>query len=231
VEIRGQMAALQSGMSEIISIMKKSGSTVDAATQAVHSAGGSIKTITKKVDQVTDNMTTVASIVQEQMAATGEVTASINATAGMSENTMHMLNNLAVTIDQVSKAVLPRLQEFSKNPDDRELIQLARSDHASFKKRVIDTLVGTAKVQASELPNHHACRFGKWYESVSNPAVKSSEPFRRINDPHQRVHEYGKEAVSLFQAGGVSDAIAAAEKMEAASLEVYAALYDIARLF
>jgi methyl-accepting chemotaxis protein len=230
-EIRGRMGALQSGMNDILAVMRESGDTVDAATRSVHSVGDSIKTISTAVDQMTEKMTTVASIVQEQMAATNEVNASINATAGMSGDALQMLGSLATAIDRVSKLVLPRLEELGKTPDDRALVQLARSDHASFKKRVIDTLVEVGKAQASDLPDHHACRFGKWYDAISNPAVKSSEAFRRIGDPHQKVHACGKEALALFQAGNLSAAVAAAEKMEAASLEVYAALDDMARMF
>ncbi len=230
-EIRGRMAALQSGMDDILTVMKESGSTVEAATRAVHAAGASITKINGSVDQVTENMTTVASIIQEQMAATTEVNSSINATAGMSQHALRTLESLAQSIDQIGKAVLPRLAEFARNPDDRTLIQLARSDHASFKKRVIDTLVGVGTTQASELPDHHGCRFGKWYDAISNPAVKTSEAFRRISNPHQAVHAHGKEALALRHAGNLPAALAAAEKMEGASQEVYAALDDMARLF
>jgi methyl-accepting chemotaxis protein len=230
-EIRGRMGALQSGMNDILAVMKESGKTVDTATQAVHSVGDSITTVNIAVDQVTEKMTTVASIVQEQMAATNEVNASINATAGMSDHAIQMLRGLAAALDQVGKVVLPRLQEFGKAPDDRALVQLARSDHASFKKRVIDTLVGVGNTQASELPDHHACRFGKWYDAISNPEIRSSDAFRRIEDPHKRVHALGKEAITLYRAGNLSAAVEAAEKMDAASAGVFTALDDMARLF
>ena len=230
-DIRERMSALQSGMNDILAVMKKSGNTVLAATQAIQSVGDSIRTITASVDNVTEKMTTVAGIVQQQMAATNEVNSSINATAEMSEDTIRMLQDLVSAIDYVSKVVLPRLNEPAKTTmDDRTLVQLARSDHASFKKRVIDTLLGLGKTQASELPDHHACRFGKWYDSVTNPALKSSAAYRRINDPHQRVHAHGKDAVALHQAGDFAAAVEAAGKMDAASLEVYAALNEMANM-
>jgi len=229
-EISRRIGALQGGMGDILAVMKESGDTVEAAALAVREAGDSMTSITASVDDVTEMMKTVAGIIQEQMAATTEVDASINATAGMSEDALRMIQGLASSVDQVSKVVLPRLQEFGKDPDDRALIQLARSDHASFKKRVIDTLVGVGRAQAAELPDHHGCRFGKWYDAISNPEVKSSAAYGRINEPHQRVHAHGKEALALFHAGNLAGAVAAAEAMETASLEVYAALDDMARL-
>jgi methyl-accepting chemotaxis protein len=229
-EIRGRMEALRSGMANILVVMKDSGDTVDVATDAVQGAGASIKTIHSSIDQVSANMTTITEIVREQMAATMEVNASINATAGMPDQTLRMLRTIADAIDHVGKTVLPLLQDLGKAPDDRSLVQLARSDHASFKKRVIDVLVGAGKTQASDLPDHHACRFGKWYDAIDNPAIRSSDAFRRIDAPHQRVHAHGKEALARVQAGDLAAAISAAEKMEEASLEVYRALDDIARL-
>lgn len=231
VEIRGRMEALQSGMTNILAVMKESGDTVDTATQAVHTAGNDIKKIFTSIDQIAGKITAIADIVQKQMAAANKVNTSIGSMAGMPEITLRMIETLAKTIDHVGKMALPRLQELGKNPDGRALIQLARSDHASFKKQVIDTLIGTERTQASALPDHHACRFGKWYDSINNRAVTSNEAFRRINGPHEKVHAQGKEALAKYQAGDFLAAVAAAEKMEAASQEVFAALDDIARLF
>jgi methyl-accepting chemotaxis protein len=229
-DIGARIGALQSGMNDILSVMRESGSTVDAASRAVLQAGEAIKAITHSVDDVTEKMTTVASIVQEQMAATTEVDASINATAGMSDGALQLIADLAAAIDGVGKVVAPCLQAYGNKPDDRALVELARSDHASFKKRVIDTLVGVGRTQATDLPDHHGCRFGKWYDSLSNPKIKSSDGYRRISDPHQRVHAHGKEALALFSANNHAGAVAAAERMEADSLEVYAALNDMARM-
>ena len=227
-DIRQRIGALQSGMAEIVAAMTSSGRTVEAGTQAVRRAGDTIKGISASVEEVTRNMTTIASIIQEQMAATTEVDGSINATAGMSENALTTINGLASAVDRVSDVVQPRLQELSKYPSDRALIQLARSDHASFKKRVIDTLVGRGNTKDGELADHHGCRFGKWYEGLKDDALRSSPAYRRIDDPHMRVHAHGKDALSQFHAGNFQAAVVAVGKMEEASHEVFAALDEMA---
>jgi methyl-accepting chemotaxis protein len=223
-EIGKQIEALRTGMAQIYSIMKESGRAVESAAHSVQTADASIKNTALSVDRVTESLTTVSSIVQEQMAATGEVTARINTTAGMSEQALRTIESLAAAIEKTGKVVLPCLQQLGKNPDDHALVQLARSDHASFKKRVIDTLVGTGNTQAAELPDNHSCRFGKWYDAIRDPRVRASEAFRRIDTPHQQVHAYGKEALAKFHAADIPGAMAAALKMEAASQEVYTAL-------
>jgi methyl-accepting chemotaxis protein len=228
-DIRQRIGALQAGMADIVAAMTASGKTVAAGTSAVRQAGETIATINVAVDEVTSNMATVAAIIHEQTAATTEVDASINATAGLSEQSLSTIDQLVDAVDHVNAVIQPRLQEMGRNPDDRMLVQLARSDHASFKKRVIDTLVGRAHVKDHDLPDHHGCRFGKWYDGLKDGALCNSDAYRRIHDPHLRVHAHGKEALAHFQAGNLDAAIAAAGKMEEASLEVFAALDAMAR--
>lgn len=229
-DIRQRISVLQADMNVILSAMAASGQSVEEGTKAVGAAVETIAGISHEVDEVTGKMTQIASIIQEQSAATSEVASSIGGTAGMSEHAIATIETLANAVDQVSKAVQPQLQSLGQASDDLALVQLARSDHATFKKKVIDTLVGRASVIAADLPDHHACRFGKWYDRITDVRVKRSEAYDRIQKPHLNVHAFGKEALSLFHEGHYKSAIEAAEKMEAASQEVFAALDDITRL-
>ncbi|MEA4839174.1 MAG: hypothetical protein VB101_12920, partial [Rhodospirillaceae bacterium] len=51
--------------------------------------------------------------------------------------------------------------------------------------------------------------------------------FKRSDDPHRRVHAHGQEAIRLFNSGDFVGASAAAERMDEASLEVFALLDEI----
>lgn len=229
-DIRQRILGLQSGMKDIVSAMRESGETVESGSASVQGAGTMIKSINEAVNRVSHNMATVAAVVQQQMAATTEVDQAITATANMSNHALSAIERLAVTMDRVGQVVQPRLRARAQEVDDRTQVQLARSDHASFKKRVIDTLNRRGEVKASDLPDHHDCRFGKWYESLKDPALKNSPAYRRIHDPHLLVHAAGKEAVTRFQAGDFEAAVIAADKMEKASVEVFAALDEMAVL-
>lgn len=229
-DIRQRILGLQNGMKDIVEAMRAGRDTVEAGSSSVQGAGTMIKTINAMVDEVSRNMATVAAVVQQQMAATNEVDAAIGATANMSKDALHAIERLAWTMDRVGEVVQPKLQEHSKNLTDHMLVQLARSDHASFKKRVIDTLNGRGQAKAPELPDHHGCRFGKWYDSIKNAELRSSSAYRRIEQPHLRVHASGKEALALFHAGDFEAAVRAADEMDRASEEVFAALEEMAEL-
>jgi len=229
-DIRNRIASLQSGMADILSAMASSATRVEEGTQAARQAGETIGAISHEVDEVSQKMTQIAAIVHEQSAATEELSRSISGTAAMSDNALATIDEVAKAVDSVAGTLQPMLLELGKAPDDRELVQLARSDHASFKKRVIDTLVGRGNTKDSELPDHHGCRFGKWYDKLTDPRVTASDAYRRIKEPHLQVHAAGKEALAYHQTGDFHSAITAAGRMEAASQQVYAALEDIARI-
>ena len=68
----------------------------------------------------------------------------------------------------------------------------------------------------------------KWYDKLTYSRITGSAAYKRIEQPHLQVHAFGKEALVHFHNDDFHAAIAAAGKMEAASLQVFAALDEIA---
>jgi methyl-accepting chemotaxis protein len=155
---------------------------------------------------------------------------SVNATAGMAENTLKTITALTVAVEDVSDVILPQLKVFSDNPNDRELIQLARADHASFTKNVIDILVERSPLPSAPLSDHHTCRFGKWYDSLANDTLRASNAYRNILEPHHKVHHFGQKALDLYRSGNMSSAVEAAAEMSQAAKQVFACLDEMERL-
>lgn len=57
----------------------------------------------------------------------------------------------------------------------------------------------------SEPVGPHDCTFGKWYDNFV-PAPEVQSVFTAMNDPHQRIHKYGKEVWQLAAAGEMNRA-------------------------
>jgi methyl-accepting chemotaxis protein len=229
-DIRNRIATLQAGMSDILAAMSSSAQQVETGTNAIRNVGGSVNLINQQVDEVCQKMVQIASIVTEQGAATAELSRNMSGTVEMTDDALAAIDIVAQAMNNVSATVEPLLKELGKNPDDKQLVQLARSDHASFKKRVIDTLTGYGHTKDGDLPDHHCCRFGKWYDKLSDPGITGSSAYQEMKEPHLQVHTFGKEALTHFQNGDYQSAIAAASRMEDASKRVFAALDEIARL-
>jgi methyl-accepting chemotaxis protein len=75
-----------------------------------------------------------------------------------------------------------------------ELTSLAKNDHVAFVKRVVDAVTTGQKLPPESLASPHHCRFGRWYDGVSDLASMSLGSFKAIKAPHDAVHELGRKA-------------------------------------
>ncbi len=111
----------------------------------------------------------------------------------------------------------------------RSFIELAKIDHLVFKFEVYRVLLGQSDKQADDFANHTACRLGKWYYEGEGVACFSRLPgYREMENPHMRFHQHGVEAIRLYRDGQLLPAIAALDKLEAASLDVLRSLEQMA---
>jgi methyl-accepting chemotaxis protein len=96
-----------------------------------------------------------------------------------------------------------------------------------WKKRLVDMAVGRIQLKAEELSDHHSCRLGKWYYGDGSAPMRDRAAFRQLEDPHRRVHEHGKRAAQLFQAGKLDDALREIAEVETASADVVRLLDEL----
>ena len=226
-DIYQRVAALQQGMSAMLASMADGSARVAEGAESIKVAGERIQSICERMDSVAQSMLTVSSTVEEQTNVTSEVASNVAAVVPMTSNILKGIDLLTDTIQNSGKYIEKALHEYVQNPDAATLVLLAKSDHASFKKRVVDTLVGSGHTASSELADHHVCRLGKWYDSIQDERIRLLPAFQRLQEPHQRVHKHGKKALDCFAAGDFATALHEAKKMNDFSLEVMAGLDEL----
>jgi len=219
-DIRKRITALQQGMSDMLSSMTDGSSRVEQGAQIIKTVGAGIDSVGQRVDSVATKMLVVSSTVEEQTTVTSEVASNIAAVVPMADRMLGSIDQLAITMEKTGSFMLNAIQALTKNPDSVTIVLVAKSDHASFKKRVIDTLVGRVSAKAGDLPDHHLCRLGKWYDSVTDERIKSIPAFKNLMEPHSRVHHYGKLALESHVKGDEAAALHNAKLMDQASTEV-----------
>jgi methyl-accepting chemotaxis protein len=72
--------------------------------------------------------------------------------------------------------------------DPLDLCEMAKIDHVLFKKRVVDVLMGREVWHEENVPNHHQCRLGKWYDNVKDPVLRQNPEFDAVLAPHAEFH-------------------------------------------
>src|SRR6185312_8594696 len=83
----------------------------------------------------------------------------------------------------------------------QELVKLAREDHVAFVKRIADAVATRDEAKSASSGNAHECRFGIWYESVSDPATMALPAFEAIAEPHRATHECARQALAAMAGG------------------------------
>lgn len=111
----------------------------------------------------------------------------------------------------------------------RSFVEVAKVDHLVFKFEIYKVFLGTSTKKPEEFASHKACRLGKWYyEGEGNHCFSKLHGFREMEEPHQRFHRHGLEAVSQFYAGHYQLGLEAVSEMEKASFKVLESLETVA---
>jgi hypothetical protein len=165
--------------------------------------------------------------------ATGEISTLINAITEGIRTTKQQVETTAAqaNADDKSSALaattgsIKLLVEDSRNIGNtvggaarQSFLDIVRLDHFVFKMGIYSAFIGLKPMKSDEVVNHNNCRMGKWYyEGGGKSEYGHSETFRRLEKPHQQVHQYGREALVALENNDVQGAKAALLAMEDAS--------------
>ncbi len=111
----------------------------------------------------------------------------------------------------------------------RSFVEVAKIDHLVYKFELYKVFMRQSDKTVADFADHTQCRLGKWYYQGNGKALYSSLPgYREMETPHQRFHDAGLAAMRAHQDGNWTETFAQIEALEAASLDVLAALERIA---
>jgi methyl-accepting chemotaxis protein len=108
-------------------------------------------------------------------------------------------------------------------------MQKAKEDHTGFVKRVIDIVASSEKSPPDSLASSHHCRFGRWYDNVSDERAIALPSFKALRRPHEAVHEHGRRALIALNADDAAGAQRHVAEMRGQSEEVLRCLEALSR--
>ncbi len=111
----------------------------------------------------------------------------------------------------------------------RSFIEVAKVDHLVYKFEIYKVFLGTSIKKPEEFASHEGCRLGKWYyEGEGRHCFSALAGYKEMEEPHQRFHRLGVEAVTHYHAGRYQAGLDAIAEMEKASFKVLETLEIIA---
>lgn len=219
--------------------------TEDIAAQVASIQGeaqaavAAIEGIARAISNINEMSTTIAAAVEEQGAATAEIARNVEqasmGTRSVADNiadvaksaadTGHMARGVfdaANNVREESERLETQIRRFLHDVYDLPQVEMARNDHKKFVDNIVVIVggVNSRNLTADKLPDHHTCRFGRWYHAVSDDGIRACGSFGAVDPIHQRVHAEAKLALKCLETGDVAGARAAVDRMQQASAQI-----------
>jgi len=219
--------SIQQSVSAVVDRLSDMSSTVANASSIVEASQESMQSIVNNMNQVDDSVHGMHHATKEQAIASTEIAEGVTTCHADAKKMDEQANLSLKTTDEMDVALRADLQEFAQLKITNAVIQLAKSDHMFWKKRLMDMILGRETISNDEVTDHHNCRLGKWYYSDGLQMFGSHAAFKALEEPHAEMHRYAKQAVSKFNAGDVEGATRDIEAIAELSNKVVQALTEL----
>ncbi|CCQ73853.1 methyl-accepting chemotaxis protein [Magnetospira sp. QH-2] len=218
--IRSRIGTLRGEMEAIVGSMQQGARAVQEGEDVILATGDEMQVISDQVDGVNAKMHDIASILNQQRQASSEVSSGINLIADMTNRNTMEITKLVGHLDSTNDMLCGQVSAFAVQDIDYKVVDLAKSDHVAFKRRIMDALIGRIALGPDDLDDHHHCRLGKWYDEVTDPAIARDPAFLDLAVPHEQVHSVGRETLQRLAQGDLDGALESAHQMLQASAQV-----------
>ncbi|MCT4656639.1 MAG: methyl-accepting chemotaxis protein [Cohaesibacter sp.] len=228
-DISDRINALTQGMKTIQGAIEGSQEAVSHGQEAISGANGLMEQIGTQVSEVSHSMQEVASILGQQTEASQEIAKSVTGVADLSSENEVTLSEMVGALQESNDQFSNSAGAWFEGNSHRSLCEMAKIDHILFKKRVVDTVMGRGDWKASEVPDHHSCRLGKWYDGINNPHICAHSVFKSLVEPHERVHEAAKRTLEHHANQDYEATFECLKEVDVASKEVLEELENLSQ--
>ena len=226
-DISKLIEGLQVVVGKLFASVEGARSSVSVAQELTVQTEQDISSVNEIVGRTAGGIEEIASVLSEQSTATKELAQGVDLIAKRSTEAADCTNIVIETVQKSEQIIERKFAELDGREIDDYVLFRGKSDHCLWKKRLSEMLVGLNNLTADELADHHSCRLGKWYGSVSDETIKKHPAFQALEKPHAEVHNHGKKAASQFANGDRQGAMESVVKMESASAEVIQILDEL----
>ncbi|MGG3451815.1 methyl-accepting chemotaxis protein [Domibacillus aminovorans] len=230
MQITKNMENLQKVSQLVTDQMGNTGKLVEHSVTGATQADKALEKIVSTMHDISQSTSQIAAMTEEQTSAVMEIAERSTAIFDLGTHSQEMARQTAEIIFDLSK----EMDEYRKSffvtnikLTAKDVIKVAKTDHLLWKWKVYNVLLGIEKVQSEQITSHKECRLGEWYYGTLSDQVKKQLPFQQLEEPHQAVHHYAKEAMREYEQGYIEKAYESFRKLEEASSEVIALLIQL----
>lgn len=229
-EITAKIQLVQKGASSTVESMRTTNEQVEEATHFTDNLGSMFNEIMTAITGVNDQITQIATAIEQQSATTNEITNNIENTSASAKEMELKSGEIMLKVQELTTAaegLRNSTTVFKTEGNKLSILDRSKSDHKNFVHRIEECIAGKEKIDAATLPDHHNCRFGKWYDGEGRELCGLSPAYKLIDAPHEKIHRLAREAVAFRNKGDQGRAERLMAEVETLSHEIVARLDDI----
>ncbi len=231
-EIGEMIKAIQKETKIAVQSMEEGVVETARGTEEAARSGEALQGILYQISEVTQQINQIATAAEEQTATTSEISSNIyNITEVFSKTaqTVQATSDEAGKLNKLSEELQVNIKRFKTRESDILMMSVAANDHRMFLSKIKAAVYGFTSEDANNLPNHHGCRFGKWYDGPGREICGHLNTYKAIDAPHERIHSLSKDAVAASNSGDKNRAIQLMNEVENVSLTLLEKLEDTRR--
>ena len=199
-------------------LMKNIGGSVEESQQRLQNSLDSLETVaialsevTTVVNDVDQQVQTISTSANEQQSVAMEMANQLNAITLAVQEENQQISLISEHSDDLKNSILDQFNLLASFNQAEILLQTVKSDHIAWKIRLANIVIGNQPGNPDDFVDHTQCRLGKWYYSVGTQVYGDSSSFKKMEQPHIRIHELGKE-IALLHSNG--DTVSARQKFD-----------------
>jgi methyl-accepting chemotaxis protein len=240
-QINKLISNVQSHITGFVQQIDSMAGIIDEGNQTTLGVVQKLEEIVHHVETVEKSVYDISAAMEEQSASSQEISAVVNSVTEVSNNLLATLSDtmqhireqvdnfseltrIAGETNQISDSLRAIIQQY-RLPDEAVLTQV-KDDHRNFVRKYEFIVKQKLHHDPDQVVDHHHCRLGKWYASVSDARIQ--QIFTEVADePHKQIHHLARQAVSLNNEGRHQEALHIIDKMYENSAEIVAAIDKI----
>ncbi|MCB9964204.1 MAG: CZB domain-containing protein [Rhodospirillales bacterium] len=228
-EITSIVASFLTSIQEIVSSMQKVAESVETGQKVTEDVKQRMHEIEAHAKLVGDRMSDISHTLVEQSQASSEISQASTQILDSSRLSKELSEQTGTLSRQSNEKVMNLIAQAStlSEQSSQIIVKLAKSDHIVWKRKLSDLIIGGNQLDQKELTDHTQCRLGKWYYSTGKEHFGTFEAYKKLEEPHARIHKLGHEAYKLYQDHRQDEALLKLDEMEHVSTVVIGLLNEL----
>ena len=222
-EITGKIITVQEKSAQTSQSMETTMKNIEVSTRHIEQMGVSLDGIRTVVNGARERVTQIAVAVEQQATASEQITKNIDNAARIAKVTEKSATGIAEDANrlvEIEESLRGSVLLFKTSGSHKSMLDIGKTDHRRFVKKILAAISGRLKLDGSQLPDHHNCRFGKWYDTEGGIRYGRYQHFKDIVPPHEKVHILAKETLRAHKSGDTSRAKQLYRELESVSSEI-----------